>query len=69
MHLIANKTTQKLDSKSTRKHFYSLNTLGTGYNQVKGQNLYGKFLEGKLHDVDIIKNAEVIYYMRNEAQN
>ncbi len=42
--------------------------IGTGYNQVKGQNLYGKFKEGKLHDVDIIKNAEVIYYMRNEAQ-
>jgi hypothetical protein len=25
-----------------------------GYNQVKGQNLYGKFEEGK-HDVDIVK--------------
>jgi len=29
-------------------------------------NLFGKFKEGKLHDVDIIKNAEVIYYMRND---
>jgi hypothetical protein len=35
---------------------------------VKGQNLYGKFLEGKLHEVDIIKNAEMIYFMRNDAQ-
>jgi hypothetical protein len=35
--------------------FIVSDTLGTGYNQVKGQNLYGKFEEGKLHDVDIVK--------------
>jgi hypothetical protein len=46
----------------------SKDTLGTGYNQVKGQNLYRKFEEGKLHEVDIIKNAEVLYFMRNEAK-
>ncbi len=70
MHLIGDKTTQKLDSLKVLENTFILSkdTLGTGYNQVKGQNLYGKFLDGKLHDVDIIKNAEVIYYMRNEAQ-
>jgi len=41
---------------------------GTGFNKTKGQKLFGKFQEGKLHDVDIIKNAEVIYYMRNDAK-
>jgi lipopolysaccharide export system protein LptA len=46
----------------------SKDTLGTGYNQIKGHNLLGKFEEGKLHDVDIIKNTEVIYYMRNDAK-
>jgi hypothetical protein len=45
----------------------SKDTLGTGYNQVKGKNLW-KFEEGKLHEVDIIKNAEVLYFMRNEAK-
>jgi hypothetical protein len=44
----------------------SKDTLGTGFNQVKGLNLFGKFEEGKLHDVDIVKNTEVIYYMRND---
>jgi len=44
----------------------SKDTLGTGYNQVKGLNLFGKFKDGKLHDVDIVKNTEVIYYSRNE---
>jgi lipopolysaccharide export system protein LptA len=69
MHLIGNNTTKKLDSLKVLNNTFlvSKDTLGTGYNQVKGQNLFGKFLEGKLHDVDIIKNTEVIYYMRNDA--
>jgi hypothetical protein len=55
-------TTPKLDSLKVLENTFivSRDTLGTGYNQVKGQNLYGKFEEGKLH-VDIVKNAEVIY--------
>ena len=69
MHLIGNNTTQKLDSLKVLNNTFlvSKDTLGTGYNQIKGQNLFGKFEEGKLHDLDIIKNTEVIYYMRNDA--
>lgn len=70
MHLIGDSKTQKLDSLKVLKNTFiiSKDTLGTGYNQIKGMNLYGKFKEGKLHDVDIVKNAEVIYYMRNDDQ-
>ena len=70
MHLIGNNNTKKLDSLKVLNNTFivSKDTIGTGYNQVKGQNLYGKFEEGKLRDVDIVKNAEVIYYMRNDAQ-
>jgi lipopolysaccharide export system protein LptA len=70
MHLIGNNTTQKLDSLKVLNNTFlvSKDTLGSGYNQIKGQNLFGKFEEGKLHDLDIIKNTEVIYYMRNDAQ-
>jgi lipopolysaccharide export system protein LptA len=70
MHLIGNNTTQKLDSLKVLNNTFlvSKDTLGTGYNQIKGQNLFGKFEEGKLHDVNIVKNTEVIYYMRNDAQ-
>ena len=69
MHLIGDKKTQKLDSLKVFNNTFliSKDTIGTGYNQTKGQNLFGKFRDGKIHDVDIIKNAEVIYYMRNEA--
>lgn len=70
MHLIGDNKTQKLDSLKVLNNTFiiSKDTLGTGYNQIKGLNLFGKFKEGKLHDVDIIKNAEVIYYMRNDEQ-
>lgn len=70
MHLIADQKTQKLDSLKVLNNTFlvSKDTLGTGYNQVKGLNLFGKFLDGKLHEVDIIKNTEVIYYSRNEAK-
>lgn len=70
MHLIGDNTTEKLDSLKVLENTFivSKDTIGTGYNQVKGQNLYGKFKEGKLHDVDVVKNTEVIYYMRNDDQ-
>jgi lipopolysaccharide export system protein LptA len=68
MHLIGDNTTKKLDSLKVLNNTFivSRDTLGTGYNQVKGLNLFGKFKEGKLHDVDVIKNTEVVYYMRND---
>lgn len=70
MHLIGNDHTQKLDSLKVLNNAFivSKDTLGTGYNQVKGQNLYGKFRDNKLYEADIIKNTEVIYYMRNDAK-
>jgi lipopolysaccharide assembly outer membrane protein LptD (OstA) len=68
MHLIGNNKTEKLDSLKVLNNAFivSKDTIGTGYNQVKGQNLYGKFADNKLHEVDVIKNTEVIYYMRND---
>jgi lipopolysaccharide export system protein LptA len=69
MHLIGDNTTRKIDSLKVLNNTFivSRDTLGTGFNQVKGINLFGKFREGKLHDVDVIKNTEVIYYMRNDT--
>ena len=70
MHLIGNNKSEKLDSLKVLNNAFliSKDTIGNGYNQVKGQNLYGKFKDNKLSEVDIIKNAEVIYYLRNDKQ-
>lgn len=68
MHLIGNNNTEKLDSLKVLNNTFivSKDTIGDGYNQIKGLNLYGKFLENKLHEADVVKNTEVIYYMRND---
>jgi lipopolysaccharide export system protein LptA len=68
MHLIGNDQTEKLDSLKVMNNAFlvSKDTIGTGFNQVKGLNLYGKFRDNKLYEVDVVKNTEVIYYMRNE---
>lgn len=70
MHLIGNNNTEKLDSLKVLNNAFivSKDTVGTGFNQVKGVNLYGKFKDNKLNEVDIIKNTEIIYYMRNDQQ-
>lgn len=70
MHLIGNNKTEKLDSLKVLNNAFivSKDTISGGFNQVKGQNLYGRFEDSKLREVDLIKNTEVIYYMRNDDQ-
>ena len=70
MHLIGNNKTEKIDSLKVLNNSFiiSKDTVGTGYNQVKGLNLYSKFKNNKIYETDVVKNAEVIFYMRNDAQ-
>jgi lipopolysaccharide export system protein LptA len=68
MHLIGNNKTEKLDSLKVLNNTFiiSKDTIGAGYNQIKGLNLYGKFKDNKLYEADVVKNTEVVYYMRND---
>jgi lipopolysaccharide export system protein LptA len=69
MHIIGNNKTEKVDSLKVLNNAFLIqkDTLSkNGYNQVKGQNLYGKFRENKLYEVDIVKNCEAISYLYNE---
>ncbi len=70
MHLISNTKTEKLDSLKVLDNAFIIakDTVGTGFNQVKGQHLFGKFRDNKLYEVDIVKNVEIIYYMRDDDQ-
>ena len=67
IHLLSNTETEKLDS---LKVFYDAFLVQKdsieGYNQVKGKELTGLFVNNELYQVDIIKNTETIYYSRNE---
>ncbi|NND26144.1 MAG: hypothetical protein EX263_02925 [Flavobacteriaceae bacterium] len=68
IHLIANTETEKLDSLKVFDNAFviSRDTLGEGYNQIKGQKLYGLFKENELYTIDILNNAESVYYLRND---
>ena len=70
IHLIGDNKTQKLDSLKVLNNAFiaSKDSLGKGYNQVKGLNLYGKFRDNKLYEVDIVKNTEVIYYAYDKLE-
>jgi len=71
IHLISNIKTEKLDSLIVFDNAFlvSKDTLSeSAFNQIKGQRLIGLFRDNELYNVDIIKNAEVIYYSRN-AEN
>lgn len=69
MHLIGNNETEKLDSLKVINNAFIVqkDTLSeNGYNQIKGQYLFGKFRDNKLSEVDVVKNTESIYYMYND---
>ena len=67
IHFISEKETKFLDSLLVFNNAFliSKDTLGDGFNQIKGQKLIGLLEENELKNVHIIKNAEVIYYFRN----
>ena len=68
IHLISNPETEKLDSLLVFDNAFliSKDTLDQGYNQISGKKLIGLFKDNELYNVDIVKNAEVIYFARND---
>ena len=71
IHLLNNKETDKLDSLKILNNalIVQLDTIIDGvatYNQIKGRNMYGKFIDGKLKHFSVKGNAQVVYYNRNE---
>ena len=73
IHIISNSKTEQIDSLKVLNNAFIIqkDTLFSHrypdkpeqFNQIKGVNLYGKFKDNKLSEVDLIKNTEKIYYM------
>lgn len=78
IHLISNNQTEQLDSLKVLNNAFIVqrDTIWARENpgkpdhftQVKGVNLYGKFRDNKLYEVDLVKNTENIYYMYDSDQ-
>ena len=69
IHLISNSISESLDSLKVFNNAFviSKDTLGDGYNQISGKKLFGLFENNSLSTIDIVKNAETIYFLRNEV--
>jgi lipopolysaccharide export system protein LptA len=73
IHLISNNQTEQIDSLKVLNNAFIVqrDTIWARENpgkpdhftQVKGINLYGKFHDNKLYEVDLVKNTENIYYI------
>jgi len=67
IQLISNPKTEKLDSLRVFDNAFLIQKDSIeGYNQIKGKELTGLFIDNELYQVDIVKNTETLYYSRNE---
>ena len=66
IRLLSNKETQKLDSLKIVKNAFIVQKDSVGYNQIKGKDMYGKFIEQKLSTLLVKGNGAVINYARND---
>ena len=76
IHLKSNPETEKLDSLIVFRNAFvaqedsiplSRNPITYGYNQLKGDRLYGLFRDNKIYQIDIVTNAESIMYYRSDT--
>ncbi len=70
IHIISNPETEKIDSLKVFKNAFMISKDSidvNGYNQISGQRLIGLFNDkNEIYRVNILKNAESIYYARND---
>lgn len=67
IHILSDTITDKLDTLKVFNNAFLVQKDSLGFNQVKGERLIGLFTNNELDTVNIIKNAQVIYYPRNDA--
>lgn len=68
IHLLNNLETEKLDTLKVFNNAFMIQQDSiAGYNQIKGKELFGFFNEeNELNKVDVIKNTETIYFLRDD---
>jgi lipopolysaccharide export system protein LptA len=78
IHLISNNKTEQLDSIKVLNNAFIVqkDTIWSNkhpdkprYSQIKGVNMYGKFRDNKLYEIDLIKNTEKLYYMYSDGSD
>jgi len=68
IHILSNKKTDQLDTLKVFNNAFLVQKDSAGYNQVKGERLYGLFTNNELDTINIEKNTQVIYFSRDDSQ-
>lgn len=67
IQLISNTKTEKLDSLRVFYNAFMIKKDSVeGFNQIKGKELYGLFENNEIYEVNVIKNAESLFYARDD---
>lgn len=70
IHLISNTKTEELDSLKVFENAFMIQKDSIeGYNQIKGKQLYGLFEANEIYEVEIIKNTESLFYLRDDKSD
>ncbi len=65
IQLISNTETEKLDSLKVLQNSFMIQKDSMGFNQIKGRNILGKFIDNDLQIINVIGNGEIIHFVRN----
>jgi lipopolysaccharide export system protein LptA len=68
IHLTSDLKTNQLDSLFIKRNAFIIQKDSIGFSQIKGKNMYGKFIDNKLSSLLAKGNGEVINYARDEEK-
>ncbi|WP_082703836.1 OstA-like protein [Lutibacter profundi] len=68
IYLISNLKTEKLDSLKILNNAFMIKKDSSGFSQLKGKYMYGKFKNNDLKSLKVIGNSESILFLRDENQ-
>ncbi|MEN8193613.1 MAG: OstA-like protein [Bacteroidota bacterium] len=67
IHFLSDTITEKLDSLKVYNNAFVIKKDSTGgFSQIKGKNLYGKFVKDTLDNIYVLGNGQMINYNRDE---
>ena len=64
--ILNDSTDKKIDSLIIPRDVFIAQQDSAGFNQIKGKELRGKFIDGRLRHIDIRGNTETLYYLRDD---
>jgi len=66
IHFLSNIKTEQLDSLKILNNALMIKKDSSGFSQLKGKNMFGKFKNNSIESLDAIGNSETLFFLRDE---